>query len=174
MSRRISHFLAAVMLSMALMLLAGCPYESDLPLSPPSEAVMDKDLIGTWTTADKDDSPGTLTIVPFNDHEVLIVIEEKGGTKREMLRAFTTPIGKERFLNIQGIEEPYDKRKWVYLNYSVTKDTLTYRIVCDSFLKDRISKASTSKEIYQVIRENLSNKDLYDKEETTLRRINMR
>jgi len=170
MSERLRKPIAAAMMFVALSLLAGCPYESALPLSPPSEAAVDMDLIGTWTTTDKDDDPGTLTILPFSDHEVLIVIEEKGGTKREMLRGFTTQIDKERFLNIQGIEEPYGKRKWMYLNYSVTRDALTYRVVCDSFMKDRITSGTSSKEIYQVIRENLSSKDLYDKEETTLRR----
>ncbi len=85
-----------------------------------------------------------------------------------MYRAFVTAIGKEKFLNIQEIKGTYDKRSWMFINYSAANCVLSYKVVDDELIKKYQKNFSSSKEFYAFIKENLKNKDLYGNGEKTV------
>ena len=60
-----------------LPLLWGCPYESEVPLSKVSKAQIDPALLGEWKNT-KEGEQFTMIILPFNDHELLIMGIEDG------------------------------------------------------------------------------------------------
>jgi hypothetical protein len=143
-------------------LLTGCPYEPGIPLSSPGESEIDSELIGKWKYEDKEGHTlGTATISPFNDTELLIVLHDEERNERDMYRAFVTTIDKEKFLNIQEIKGTYEKRAWMFINYSTANCILSYKIVDDEVIKKNRKNLSSSKELYAFIKENLENNNLY-------------
>ena len=84
-----------------------------------------------------------------------------------MYRAFMTTSDKENFLNIQEIRGAYEKRSWMFINYSVANCILSYNVVDDELIKKNQKNLSSSKEIYAFIKENLNNKNLYSNGEKT-------
>ncbi len=150
------------------LLLSGCPYESRIPISLPAKAMIDKELIGKWKYVNKEGhTEGMVTISMFNDHELLIVLKDEDKNNSEMLRAFVTSIGKEKFLNIQEMKGTYEDRTWMFVNYSIANCTLSYRIVDDELIKKNQKNLSSSKKLYRFIKGNLSNNNLYGDEEKT-------
>ncbi len=156
----------AILISISLLLLTGCPYESSIPLGDPGQAKIDHELIGKWRYEDKESKEsGTVTISQFNERELLIVIYE-GRNEGEALRGFVTFVGDEKILNVQEIRGAYDDRRWMFANYSVKNCTLSYRLVDDSLLKEKAKDGLSQKELNDFVKKNLANKDIYDKETT--------
>ncbi|MDA8432968.1 MAG: hypothetical protein M0Z60_08400 [Nitrospiraceae bacterium] len=154
----------------ALLLLAGCPYESSVPLGPATDAKIDGSLLGRWKYEDKKSkATGFLTMSRFNNSELLIVVEEEGKKVPDMMRAFATNVGGENFLNVQEIKGPYGDRAWMFVKYRTGDCSLTYGVVNDSLVPgggDK-SKRLTSGRLSDLIKKNLGNKKVFD-EETTL------
>ncbi len=150
--------------------LYGCPYESAIPLSKFTDTKIDKDLIGKWIPAEeKDKDPGFMLITQFNDHELLFLLTEKGKDEIEAWRGYATIIGKEKFLNLQRIKSPYVKRHWSLVSYTVEKDVYTMKIFEEKIFKNK--KFGSSKELYEFVKKNLKNKDLYDDDKFVLKRV---
>lgn len=139
--------------------LCGCPFESEYPLSIPETAQLDRDLIGTWKFMNPEkEEVATITISPFNDHELIIIsIEENKNISA--YRAFVTCLNGEKFLNVQEIDQSEDKRHWLFVNYSLTGNRLTLRIVEDTLMKN--GKIDTQQTLSGFIEKNLKHKDLY-------------
>lgn len=98
--------LAAV--AAAVLLLDGCPYGSDKPLADPTVAVLDRALAGTWQARDPETTETfALTFVPFNDHEMVGFSRGIGSDDKAVsaFRIFVTPVGEEKFLNVQELGE---------------------------------------------------------------------
>jgi hypothetical protein len=88
-----------------------------------------------------------------------------------LMRAFGTIIDGQTFLNVQEIRKPGEKKRpWNFVNYSVSKDKLVYKVVEEDLFE---KKSFTSPEaLYTFIKENLKNKELYDQDdEQTLHKI---
>lgn len=150
-----------ILISISLLLLTGCPYESAVPLGAIGEARIDNELLGKWRYEDKESGEsGTVTISQFNEKELLILIGEDG-KEEEPLRGFVTLVGNEKFLNVQEIKGAYDDRKWVFANYSIKDCALSYRLVDDSLLKKKVKGGLSHKGLYDFIRKNVANKDIY-------------
>ncbi len=141
-----------------IFLLSGCPYESIVPLSDPASAQIDRNLIGRWTKAEKDDK-GTLIIDQFDEHGLSVVVAEDGNKKIDRMRAFTTVIDGEKFLNVQEIKDDYDKRKWMFVSYTVSGDVMTFRTVEDDIIK---KKMKSPEELFAFIKKNLKTRGLFD------------
>jgi hypothetical protein len=159
----VKRYLCFTLLLLAFLCLCGCPYESEFPLSQCSDASIDKELLGTWRLeAEKGEEPGTLTIYRFNNHEYVILAKGDDEEDMDVIRAFSTHISGHRFLNIQDINGSRGKkRKWEFINYSVSDTTLVLKVVSgDIFEKKRFA---SSKELFTFIEENLKNEALYGK-----------
>ena len=143
--------------------LSGCPYESDIPLGSPYDAAIDQSLIGNWrldTPETEDEAAGILNICAFNDHELVITAEQEDKKGVEILRAFTTRIGGQSFLNVQSIEPGCKQSTWLFVNYGFADGRLTLRIVEEDLFEGK--EMTSSADLAAFIKENQSNKKLYD------------
>ena len=146
----------------------GCPYESKVPLGKSCKAEIDQALLGEWRSTEKGES-FTMTIQPFNEHELLILGTEKGKTQPDAIRAFVTTIKDERFLNVQDVKDQPDKRGWWLVKYTISGDTLTAWTVDDKLFTKPIT---SSRALYRFVKKNLGNKELYgDAKPTVLQRV---
>jgi hypothetical protein len=146
----------------------GCPYESKVPLGKSCKAEIDQALLGVWKSTEKGE-PFTMVIQQFNEHELLILGTEAGKVQPDAIRAFVTTIKDERFLNVQEIKEPFDKRGWWLVKYTISGDTLTAWTVDDKLFTEPITSSRT---LYRFVKKNLRNKELYgDATPTVLQRV---
>ena len=158
-----------ILVTAILFLFYGCPYESEVSLSRIEDAGIDKELLGKWyyRNADQKDS-GSVTVSIFNEHELLVVIQEDGKEEDDLYRAFSSMVDGERFLNVQEISTSSKKRKWTFVNYAVAGDALTVRIVEDKLFKGKIHSSGA---LHAFIRSHLKNRDLYaDNDKKILKR----
>jgi hypothetical protein len=150
--------LSGMLLAISLFL-CGCPYESEFPLTTPEIAQIDRDLIGNWRFIQSErDKAATLSIYPFNDHEIIFISLEED-KKISAYRAFVTNINGEKFLNVQEIDQSENKRHWLFVNYSITSNRLTLRILEDTLMKNE--KIDTPQALSGFVGKNLKEKDLY-------------
>jgi hypothetical protein len=118
----------------AVMLLAGCPYSADQPLSDPSSAVPDRALNGTWRSQDPETHETfTLTFAAFDEHEMVGFGRESGAEDKPIsaFRLFATPVGDEKFLNVQELRDDAEPQ-WYFARYRISGDTLSIRLVDDA------------------------------------------
>ena len=156
-----------------LPLLCGCPYETEVPLSTPSRAKIDKELIGCWKSEpmNEEEKPGIVVFCPFNDHEFIAVTRE---TKEEeddidLMKAFVTILDDTKFLNVQELDLEPEEKKWLLVEYSVSGDYLTLRVVDDKLFKQTFT---TSRALRKFLKDNLKNPELYQKDDkVVLKRI---
>jgi len=173
--KSILNFSTFMFIVSILFLLYGCPYSSDVPLSISTESIIDKELIGKWKIDhmenfgdEEENDPPTITIIEFNEHELLIWAIESGKNDLEGFRGFTTIVGDERFLNIQKITSSFEKRKWLFLNYNIVDDRFEYKIIGDKIFNEKIV---SSEDLYTFLENNLENKNLYDTGKQILKRV---
>jgi hypothetical protein len=127
---------ARVVLALAVTALAGCPFSSDTPLSDPASSVVDARLVGTWRTQDPETGEwNALTILSFNDHEMMGFAREKDPEKVNVFRLLPTSVGKDTFLSFQELGG--NDKGWYYAWYEIAKDTLRLKIVDDGLFGDR-------------------------------------
>jgi hypothetical protein len=144
------------------LLLHGCPYESERPLGSSAEAKIDEALLGRWEERkESGELLGTATILPFNDHEMVIVLRESGKEDPELMRAFVTIIDGERFLNVQEVSSKPGKRAWYLANYRVSGDRLEWRIVEETLFTKAFE---SSPDLHGFVKENLRNPELYSED----------
>jgi hypothetical protein len=127
-------------------LLYGCPYDSEVPFGRSDVAHIDKALVGNWLYRNNDQKEsGIVTISPFSESELLIVVREEGKSTHDFYRAFVSVVDGEKFLNIQEIKPTNDKRSWMFVNYSVANSELTIRIVEDKLFKETSTAATADR-----------------------------
>jgi hypothetical protein len=160
MAKRKYLILFSVPALFLVLLLYGCPYDSEFPLSDVSEAKIDNDLIGEWkyVLENAKENRGTVVFCPFNDHEFIVLMREVKEAEDDIFlwKAFVTTIGDEKFLNVKNIGE--HKEEWFFVRYSISGDTLTLRTVEDKLFKEKIDSSS---DLRTFLESNLKNKDLY-------------
>lgn len=148
---------------MIILVLGGCPYESQVPLGDPATAVLDKNLQGLWLSPS---SPrDTLSIIRFNDHEYYIESHEiKNGviiTNRG--RGFTINVGKDKFLNYNDLSEP---QKNYLMKYDITGDRLTGSYPSDRFIEQ---KFTTSRDLFEFVKKNMNKEGFYEVGDTLVK-----
>ena len=99
-----------------------------------------------------------MIIQQFNDHEFLLLGMKDDKIERDVMRAFVTVIKDERFLNVQEVEGPPDKRGWYLVHYTLSENTLTMWIVDDKLFTKTFA---SSRALYRFVKKHLHNKDLY-------------
>jgi hypothetical protein len=152
-----NRLILGVFCLLLILLLCGCPYESEIPLGKISKAEIDTGLIGKWQHTEEGES-FTMIIQQFNDYELLIMGIEDGEVQQDVMRAFVTVIKNEQFLNLQEIEESYDERGWYFVKYSISGATLMAWSVDDALFTKPLT---SSRALYRFVKQNLQNKALY-------------
>jgi len=148
-----------IFLATIVLLLPGCPYYSEVPISRSEVAHIDKGLVRNWLYKNTDQKEsGIVTISPFNASELLIIILDKGKCAHDFYRAFVSVVDGVKFLNVQEIKPSNEKRSWVLVNYWISSGELTIRIVEDKLFKDKIASSSA---LMDFLTSNVKNRDLY-------------
>jgi hypothetical protein len=149
---------ARAVLALVVATLCGCPFTSDKPLSDPAAAVPDSRLLGTWKTQDPETGEwNSLTILAFNEHEMVGFAREKDPDKVDAFRLFLTSIGSDRFLSFQELGGR--DAGWYYARYDVAQDRLRLKIVDDGLFADR--QFGSSRELWEFFRQHLADPLLY-------------
>ena len=152
-----------VPLAVLLLALSGCPFSTDTPLADPASARPDSRLVGSWRTQDKESGEwNTLTILPFDEHEMVGIAPDGTSGKIEAFRLFTTGIGMESFLNLRqldGEQSGGGSEGWYFARYQIVDDRLLLSIVDDGLFENR--HFASSAELQEFFRQHLSDPLLY-------------
>jgi hypothetical protein len=145
-------------LASTILLLVGCPLVSDYPLSDPKASSIDQSLIGKWKAENPDPKDqGIFTFLPFDEHELVGFTrgDEPGST--EAIRAFTTEVEGERFLNARELGKA--SPGWYLLRYRIEGSKLLMRLVDEGLFHG--ASISSSAQLLDFIRQNVANPKLY-------------
>jgi hypothetical protein len=156
--RRLAAFTLIAMASAAL---TACPYSNDLPLSSPSEAVVDSSLPGRWKMQDPDTGQWvTMELMRFSEREYVAWSREPSEAKEKVVlyRLFVTPIENERFLNIQELGRGVG-RSWSFARYRLSGDALSLRFLDDSLFSSQAFGSSDA--LREFVLANLHDPRLY-------------
>jgi hypothetical protein len=150
-------------LAALVLALGGCPLTSDIPLSDPAAARPDSRLIGSWKTQDPETGEwNALTILRFNDHEMVAFAPDGTSGKVDAFRVFPTDIGAESFLNFQqlgGDDKDGDAEGWSFARYRIAGDRLRLSIVDDGLFENR--QFASWSELQEFFRQHLTDPRLY-------------
>jgi hypothetical protein len=146
------------LLAVLTLALSGCPFTSPTPLSDPGTARPDPLLAGTWKTQDPETGEwNELSILPFNEHEMVGFAPDRNGGKTDAFRVFSTVIAGESFLNFQELGGKDEG--WYYARYQIDGERLRLKIVDDGLFEKR--RFSSSADLREFIRQHLSDPLLY-------------
>ena len=144
-------------LLLAVLLLAGCPFSSDIPLSDPAGASVDAALAGAWKMKDPETGEvRTFTFKVFNGHELVGLTPGDEKDSVDAFRVFTTEIGAERFLNVQELGSDAG---WYLVHYKVDAGKLVLTLVDDTLFDGKTFASSDV--LAQYVRQNLADPRLY-------------
>ena len=153
-------------LILLLFFIWGCPYGSSVPLGKIEKSVIDTSLLGSWRSGSAGvDSFEVMTIYPFNQHEYLILFQEKD--EASVFRAFSTQVDGHTFLNVNELN-PEIKREpnYIFVEYLLTGDELNFRFIEDKILQRNFKN---SRAFYDFVKKNLDNKQLFGEYDTLIR-----
>ena len=142
-------------------LLGGCPYASEVPLSTPAKTV-DPSIVGTWRAPDSDTSE-VLLIAGFSRTEyVLVVADEPVPT---VYRAFLSPLGDRTLLNVTEISPVRDRRNpYYFAEIQVRDDLLMFRLLDDELMDGR--RFRSSEELTRFVETHVRDEALFGQWET--------
>jgi hypothetical protein len=140
------------------LLLCGCPYSTEEPLSDPATAWIDPALVGAWRMQDAETGERqSVVFLPFNDHELVAYAPVDAPGETSLCRVFVTVIGRERFLNVRELGT--DGTAWYFARYAVDGDRLVLHLVDDGLFGTRIFPSSQDRR--EFIRTHLDDPLLY-------------
>ena len=146
------------------LMLAGCPLASHQPLSDPTQARIDRSLLGQWVMKDPETGEEhTLTILAFDEHAMVALLPADPGPGTDAYRLFVTTVGSETFLNAQELGTT--ETDWTLVHYTVDGTRLVLSPVDDTLFSDR--SFSTPAELRAFVQANLGNPRLYAAEGET-------
>ncbi len=149
---------------LVVLLLAGCPYGSEVPLADPDQARIDPALVGEWETRDPDTGKQQrLTFLPFNEHELVGIAPGAPGEGVAVFRAVSTPIGDETFLSVQELGG--DAPAWFFVRYRAEERRLVMSLVDDGLFGGRLF--SSAQELQDFVRAHSADPLLYAAEGET-------
>jgi hypothetical protein len=150
-----------------LMVLTGCPYESNFTLSDPKDSSIDSELLGKWITKTyKTGNCDTLVIMRFNDHEYYIESHEINNSKPEINRGrmFITPVNGKKILNFNVLNE---QGKFYFASYVCSGNRMTMSFVSDQYLKKEFN---SGRELLDSFKSNFGKQGFFETPDT-LKRI---
>jgi hypothetical protein len=117
----------AILLLLALT--AGCPYMSKVPLGVPDRHSFDPRLVGLWMGSENEGDSTLIRVLPFNDAEYYIELDEKD-SEPSRFRAFVFDIGGQQFLHINELSRGGAPDEYCFARYAFSEDgELSLRLV---------------------------------------------
>lgn len=151
-----------------IVLFFGCS-GSQVPISPPGDVSVDKQLLGDWIEIKNieiqntvDTFPDKMKVYQFNEYEYLIkyMVIDTSGTETLLIRAFTTPVNDALFANVQclGCDDDND---YAFFRYLLTNDgILKVWPVKTEYYGDPMFTESS--ELFDYMLNHLDNDEIYD------------
>lgn len=143
-------------------LFAGCPYESKVPIDPPSVKI-NPDLLGTWE--DQANKNETYHISKQDEFSYHVVVTDLEKDEHEIYHAYASVVKGVTFLNIS--KEKQGNPPSSYLLYKLDiEDDHTFTL---SEVTDNIDETfATSSDLKKFVGANMKNSYFFGKEITTL------
>lgn len=152
------HTLLFTCLVLTWMIFSGCPYESNVPIDQPNQAI-DSLLLGNWE--DRGDYNQPYTISQLNHYTYKIVHQKNNGIA-DTYYAYTNKVADRTFLNLWQ-EDTLQQRK--YLLYSIEnkhEGIITLKEVSE---KTKVH-FSSSTDLKKYLEAHMNDSDFYNKNET--------
>ncbi|PKQ63598.1 hypothetical protein BZG02_09530 [Labilibaculum filiforme] len=97
-------------------------YESKVPISSPSNSIIEESLLGEWILSPEsksEEASGYLEVIPFNDNEYLVQLKEYADSTKHIesiinIRMFASEVSKNTYFNLQFIGTDIDKGFMIY------------------------------------------------------------
>ena len=152
----------SVIISISI-LLTGCPFESDFPVSQP-QVKIDSAFIGTWLAEDFPQKGDKMKykIFAFNQTDYLIEsvnIKEDIISEQEFYRGFISDLNGLKILNLQIIT---GKKSYIYHKYRMQDGNLHLSWLNDLYFKDK--EINSSEDLRKLIDSNLDKADIFETE----------
>ena len=146
-----------------LLLLTGCPLQSDHSLGDARSAPMDETLLGCWVDNRLNESwKGSLSLFRFNENEYYIEAVDNENKKTDRYRGYLAVIDNTRILNVQEItDKPSIKMEFMFLKVSLSPDNvLTFWTIEDDLAGEK--HISSKSDLLSYIRSHINDSRLYD------------
>ena len=154
-----------MVLSGLILMAVGVIFTKNIQL--PQSSKIDTQLVNSWVSIPKkaDDNKIRLSILKFNDHELLISWKQ-GDNETSITRGFITEIDNVRIINTQNIKTLDEKeRTFVFFKYSISNNgVLKTQILSDSSVVLKGKRFDSSEEFSAFIKKNINSKDLFGQE----------
>lgn len=147
-----SRSIYVAVLALASLLLFGCPYESKIPISRPTEKV-NNNLLGTWES--EDEVYNTYIITAAGTHEYHIEQRTSDG-QRYQYTGFVSIVRGATFLNA------YDAKEKVYYLYRLKIDSTARTVTVMPFAKELPYKFTDTTELNKYVWRSMNLRDFYD------------
>jgi hypothetical protein len=153
-------------ISVVMIIITGCPYESNLTLSDPKDSSIDPDITGKWLV--NMSSPGsqdTLIVMRFNDHEYYFESHEIKNSKLiiDRGRGFITRINDVKLLNLCGLDEP---SKFYFAKYVCSGNKMVLTYSSDQFIKTQFG---SSRELFDFFKTHIDEQGFFEPGDTLIR-----
>ena len=150
-------------ISVIMIVLTGCPYESKVSLSDSKDSSIDPDIIGKWLL--KSGTQGrwdTLIIMQFNHHEYYFETHELKNGKPLVGRgrAFITCINHDRILNLCDLTDP---AKFFFVKYVISGNKMITYSASDQYIKE---KFSSSRELFTYFKAHFGKQGFFEAADT--------
>jgi hypothetical protein len=124
----------------AVLLLAGCPFSSTVPLANPANGIQDQALADGWRAQDPETGESvTLSFQLVSGGGYSAETLDSDGEK-ETYRAVASTVGDERFLSLQQVGAA--DQDWYIARYRISGDTLQLAFVDDGLIGSTIFASS--------------------------------
>ena len=132
-------------------------------MSDPAAAMLDRSLVGTWKTQDKESKEWqSLTFLAWDDRQMVAIANGGPNEKVEAYRIFVTTIDREHFLNLQQLGED-ENRPWNFARYSIRDGRMYLSLVDDALFESR--SFDSPEALRDFIGKNLSDPRLYTRDD---------
>ncbi len=156
-------------MAVCCLLLMGCPYETEVPISEPS-VKFPADLLGKWESKSSGDE--IMTIKTKTDYIVSISKtkkEPKEDDKSEEYEAYLSEVDAVKFLNISEVGEQGSGAKF-YL-YKIEVSANNSRITLNAVTENIDEQFSNSAELKAFIQKNMHLSFFYEKEDEIYQKL---
>ncbi len=152
---------ALIFLLGSIIILTGCPYETEYSLSEHLDSKIDLSLTGKWKGVETSNTKDTasLNLKRFNENEYLLEFffnPDFDYEKSAQLRCFESKIGDKRIMNLTEVGR---KPKYTYVLIEHISDSLIVKYISDKFVKQ---KFNNKKEFRDYITENIDEEEMFE------------
>lgn len=153
---------------LSTLLIVGC-LETEIPLTPPEQAKVDRAFVGDFAGGSAD-TQMTVVIRNLNDREYYVEYREAGKPDITRMVGHLAQVNGVRFAHLRGLPDDGSiEKKYLVMRIELAGDQLSLRNLDEQFFQAR--PFQTSEQFRQTLEANLDNPELYQGEAVVLKRV---